>query len=284
MSYTMRDWDNTGNEVTKDDFKRIEQGILNNEISVEDMKNETIPDSLANLIKKLNDLNNGVKFYTELSQIDSTFNISTDISTVFDAMQDNSIAMYQIGGSNTNYPATYGQCVITKNTSVRNSAEFADTNGKHYKGAFHPTTFSQNNGFSGWALIPNGNREEVAFVLATGLTAYSTITPTYGCCIEKVSGWATLHCSFTKNSGVFSGGEVIGTIPSGYRPKYDITMLVRAFYVTDVTSQTHDTIHIAQVVVRTTGKVQMYTSNNSGSDISIYKFNRAFITISYPVA
>lgn len=284
MSYTMRDWDNTGSLVTADDFKRIEEGILNNEASIEDINDETIVGSLANLIKKLNDLNNGVKFYTELSQIDSTFNVSTDISTVFNAMQNNSIAMYQVGVSNTIYPAAYGQCVITKNTSARNSAEFTDTNGKHYKGVFHPTTFSQNNGFSGWELIPNGTRNEVAFELAEGLTAYSTIASTYGCCVEKVSGWATLHCSFTKNSGVFSGGEVIGTIPSGYRPKYDISMLVRAFYVTDVTSQTYDTIHMAQVVVRTTGKVQMYITNNSGSDISIYKFNRAFITISYPVA
>ena len=284
MSYTMRDWDNTGNEVTKDDFKRIEQGILNNEISVEDMKNETIPDSLANLIKKLNDLNNGVKFYTELSQIDSTFNISTDISTVFDAMQDNSIAMYQIGGSNTIYPATYGQCVITKSTSVRNSVEFTDTNGKHYKGAFHQTTFSQNNGFSGWELIPNGNREEIAFELSDGLTAYSTITPTYGCCVEKVSGWVTLHCSFTKDSGDVDSGEVLGTIPSGYRPKYDVLAIVRAASITGISSTTNDTYHIAQVVVRKSGKVQMYRTNNSGSDTSTYKFNRAFITISYPVA
>ena len=281
MSYTMRDWDNTGNEVTKDDFKRIEQGILNNEISVEDMKNETIPDSLANLIKKLNDLNNGVKFYTELSQIDSTFNISTDISTVFDAMQDNSIAMYQIGGSNTIYPATYGQCVITKNTSTKNSVEFTDANGKHYKGAFHPTTFSQNNGFSGWELIPNGNREEIAFELAEGFTAYSTITPSYGCCIEKVSGWATLHCSFTKDSGEVASGEVIGTVPSGYRPKYDIPVMVRAAYVADGATSTY---HIAQAVVRRGGKVQLYLTSNSGSDTSTYKFNRAFIIISYPVA
>lgn len=31
MGYTKRDWDNTGNDVTKEDFKRIETGIETND-------------------------------------------------------------------------------------------------------------------------------------------------------------------------------------------------------------------------------------------------------------
>lgn len=40
MSYTKRDWDNTGNEVTKADFIRIEDGIKNNDTVITEHENK----------------------------------------------------------------------------------------------------------------------------------------------------------------------------------------------------------------------------------------------------
>lgn len=47
MAYVKRDWDNTSNEVLKDDFKRIENGIEANDLEIAKQKNPTIPDTLA---------------------------------------------------------------------------------------------------------------------------------------------------------------------------------------------------------------------------------------------
>ena len=54
MSYPKRDWDNTGNEVTKDDFKRIEDGVEANDLEIAKQKDSSISGTLAN---KINDLN-----------------------------------------------------------------------------------------------------------------------------------------------------------------------------------------------------------------------------------
>lgn len=50
MAYPKRDWANTGNEVTKEDFKRIENGIEANDIEITKQKNPTIPGTLAKQI------------------------------------------------------------------------------------------------------------------------------------------------------------------------------------------------------------------------------------------
>lgn len=50
MSYVKRDWDNTGNTVTKDDFKRIEYGIESVDSELDNQKNATIPGTLAKQI------------------------------------------------------------------------------------------------------------------------------------------------------------------------------------------------------------------------------------------
>lgn len=50
MAYTGRDWDNTGTKVTKEDFKRMETGIKNNDnqINVLNSMFEEIPITLQN--------------------------------------------------------------------------------------------------------------------------------------------------------------------------------------------------------------------------------------------
>lgn len=55
MSYTKRDWDNTSNEVTKDDFKRIENGVEANDLEIIKQKNPTIPGTLARQISDMKD-------------------------------------------------------------------------------------------------------------------------------------------------------------------------------------------------------------------------------------
>ncbi len=53
MSYVKRDWDTTGNEVTKEDFKRIENGIETSDLEIANQKNPTIPGTLAHKINVL---------------------------------------------------------------------------------------------------------------------------------------------------------------------------------------------------------------------------------------
>lgn len=55
MAYQGRDWDNTGNDVTKEDFKRIENGIETNDLEIAKQKNATIPGTLARQIADMKD-------------------------------------------------------------------------------------------------------------------------------------------------------------------------------------------------------------------------------------
>lgn len=107
--------------------------------------------AIENQINVLNGNQNGVKFYTSLSQIDSSFTIATSITDVYTAMKDNSIAIYLVGGSNTVYPAQFGQCIIHKSTTNRDSIDFTDaTTGNRYIGVCH---VNYSGGFSGWEQI-----------------------------------------------------------------------------------------------------------------------------------
>lgn len=158
MRYNKRNWDNTGNDVTKNDFKRIEDGIEANDAEISNMKDESLEGSLAEQIANnnaqinvLSGNQNGLKFYTSLTQINSSFTISTSITDIYLSMKDNSIAMFLIGGTNTVYPAQFGQCIIYKSTTNRDSIEFTDaTTGKKYIGTCH---VNYTGGFSGWDQI-----------------------------------------------------------------------------------------------------------------------------------
>ena len=55
VPYAKRDWDTSGNEVTKEDFKRIENGVEANDLEIANQKNATIPGTLAQQINVLND-------------------------------------------------------------------------------------------------------------------------------------------------------------------------------------------------------------------------------------
>lgn len=102
MAYPKRDWDNTGNDVTKDDFKRIENGVEANDLEIAKQKNSTIPGTLAKQIadnvvaieenaNKINVLNETEKVYV-LSRVDDgssdriakyTLDITPGTNTIF---------------------------------------------------------------------------------------------------------------------------------------------------------------------------------------------------------
>ena len=50
MAYIGRDWDNTGTKVTKEDFKRMETGIKNNDNQINVLNNRTLAPALSNVI------------------------------------------------------------------------------------------------------------------------------------------------------------------------------------------------------------------------------------------
>ena len=82
----MRDWDNTGNEVTKDDFKRIEQGIAANDTAI--TENTSQVSKLRGEFDDFQESFKDFKLYSEVSQI-----IATPTTTVelIKAMPDKSI-------------------------------------------------------------------------------------------------------------------------------------------------------------------------------------------------
>ena len=55
MSYTKRVWENTGEEVTYEDFNRIEQGIESNDLEISKQKDATKEGSLAKQIADIKD-------------------------------------------------------------------------------------------------------------------------------------------------------------------------------------------------------------------------------------
>lgn len=73
MAYTERDWDNTGTKVTKEDFKRMETGIKNNDnqINVLSLKETRI---LYVDIEQGTDTNNGLSASTPFKTIQNAIN------------------------------------------------------------------------------------------------------------------------------------------------------------------------------------------------------------------
>ena len=113
--------------------------------------NPKVSGTLAKQIVDLSLLQNGMKLYTELTQISAGFTKDTSIVDVYTAMQNNSIAMYLIAGANTVYPFAYGQVLIYKSIQNRDSIEALDaTTNKKYIGTCHS---NYEGGFSGWLQI-----------------------------------------------------------------------------------------------------------------------------------
>ena len=174
MTYVKRDWDNTGNEVLKDDFKRIEEGIEANDLEIKKKKNPTIPDTLAyDLINhthedltNLVDSINGFKFYKGLGDIGSSFTNQTDISTICASMVNCSIALIDVGNNTNLYPANYGFVTIHKANDARCRLEFSTHSGNILAFA----TWHNTSGFSGWQQIATTTKTPFSCTASTGYT------------------------------------------------------------------------------------------------------------------
>ncbi len=85
--------------------------------------NEVLDNTVANTEAIENiDLSQYTKTYKSLTEINPTFTESTPIKDVILAMEDNSMAMYSVGGGV--YPSTWGVCTIDKTNIARNKVEY----------------------------------------------------------------------------------------------------------------------------------------------------------------
>lgn len=75
MAYTGRDWDSTGTKVTKEDFKRIEKGIKNNDTAIAEQANKIEDNTNQINVLSNNGLNgslvDGITLPTNMNNVNS---------------------------------------------------------------------------------------------------------------------------------------------------------------------------------------------------------------------
>ena len=174
MSYTMRDWDNTGNEVTKDDFKRIEQGIAANDTAI-----------TANA-EQINILNEHISVYI-LSRIDAG---TTD-----------GIAKYKIGitpTTNTNYYIRTDYSPSSSATSI----QLTDASGNTWAIKIQTSNTVDAMQDANYYSFNNGGIYRVFFTSKNGVN---------GCVIPEISYQAldVGNKVTTLANGVFRAGDTI---------------------------------------------------------------------------
>lgn len=79
---------------------------------------------------------NGVRNYNSFAEINPTFNATTPIITLFQAMQPNSILNCVVNQANSVYPSAQGSLNLTKVTETEGSVQFLSSDGKLSTGAF----------------------------------------------------------------------------------------------------------------------------------------------------
>ena len=79
---------------------------------------------------------NGVRNYNSFAEINPTFNATTPIITLFQAMQPNSILNCVVNQANSVYPSAQGSLNLTKMTETEGSVQFLSSDGKLSTGAF----------------------------------------------------------------------------------------------------------------------------------------------------
>ena len=141
-------------------------------IGIQDITSlETRIQNAENQINVLNNLNSSLKIYTSLTQINSSFDLSTPIKDIYTAMPSNSILMYEVGNNSTTtiYPNGFGVCEIKKTNTNRDSITFHDSStNTMYAGSCH-TNFTGI--FSGWVKLSTAT--EIA-ALETRITDLET--------------------------------------------------------------------------------------------------------------
>lgn len=104
--------------------------------------------NLKNQVNALSSQLSNINIYTSLTQINSSFTINTPIADIYNALPSPSILIYAVSGNSTVYPASYGECMIRKSASNRDSMEFTDTlSNRKYIGTCHTSIADV---FSGW--------------------------------------------------------------------------------------------------------------------------------------
>lgn len=112
MSYTMRDWDNTGNEVTKDDFKRIEQGIAANDTAITANAEQSNTAITANA-EQINVLSEKVNNMTTIGETDALNGwVKAWTTDTVDAFK------YEINGNTIHVKALLGAGTVTTSTII----------------------------------------------------------------------------------------------------------------------------------------------------------------------
>ena len=90
---------------------------------------------------------NGVRNYNSFAEINPTFNATTPIITLFQAMQPNSILNCVVNQANSVYPSAQGSLNLTKMTETEGSVQFLSSDGKLSTGAFTKTNESSGRGY-----------------------------------------------------------------------------------------------------------------------------------------
>ena len=162
MSYTMRDWDNTGNEVTKGDFVRIEQGIAANDTAI--TENTSQVSKLRGEFDDFQESFKDFKLYSEVSQI-----IATPTTTVelIKAMPDKSILVCYARKDTivTDLPCYYGTLTVKKYNRDYNEATIT----RVAIGEVYTCTYREASGeFSGWLKTRQGDVIDKLFSGSTG--------------------------------------------------------------------------------------------------------------------
>ena len=192
MSYTKRDWNNTGNEVTKEDFKRIENGIESNDLEITKQNNPTIPDTLA---YKINDC---------LKKVDRT---NIDLNTI----RNTGSQGYATNCTNKPglFDGTFFDYKTSTSTGYQEYVSYYD--GKKYKRYYLSGTWQP------WEEIATVEKVET---LWTGTASTGTLT-----LIKKVTNYNQLIFRFTNGficslyswdyPSVFNTGTYMILVPSG---------------------------------------------------------------------
>ena len=100
-----------------------------------DLFNENA-DKIDASLNELAERQNNVKHYNAFSEVDETFDATTPIVTLFQAMQPNSILNCVVNQANSVYPSAQGSLNLTKMTETEGSVQFLSSDGKLSTGAF----------------------------------------------------------------------------------------------------------------------------------------------------
>ena len=101
--------------------------------------NKKIDDFAIEADERLSDLEtnqNNIRHYNAFSEVNETFDATTPIITLFQAMQPNSILNCVVNQANSVYPSAQGSLNLTKMTETEGSVQFLSSDGKLSTGAF----------------------------------------------------------------------------------------------------------------------------------------------------